>query len=146
MVVTIRQLNKDLCKLLEQVVTTGERIVVTKYGSEYVEIRKSVVHTNKVVTPDDDATHIAKQETIAKLRKATQDITRPLAERSMIPGGVITEKELKEHCTELCFACKTFGGKRVPAVEQCLRYEEGLEEHLVWLKKHASKSKREVLV
>lgn len=99
-VVTIRELNAHLCKILENVVTSGKEIVVTKSGKPYIRINCCNNSAENVVTiPENVVT--SKQKTIDSLRQEIK--------------AVEEKEEIKPEYIGDCEACRKLRVK-TPAI------------------------------
>ena len=86
MKITIRELNKNLCRILEDVVTSKQEIVVTKYGKPYIKINccnnnsnccnnsSSNVVTTKPNVVTSGSNVVTKKQVIKDLKAKTQEI------------------------------------------------------------------------
>ena len=101
-VITIKNLIPNICKILNEVITSGEEIVITKHGKPSIVITKYQETSEKVITS------LPKQEkVITKLKQNIEKVITNPKEEPKVITKVIT--------SQFCFRCLQAGFKR-PAV------------------------------
>jgi len=107
-VITIKNLIPNICKILNEVITSGEEIVITKHGKPSIVITKYQETSEKVITS------LPKQEkVITKLKQNIEKvITNPKEEPKVITS-------------QLCLPCLKAGFKKPAIGEFEVTFDDG---------------------